>query len=88
MIFIGLIIILIGGVLVIMRSLSSGDMSMSGILDRLRLSYPDRSGKEADQVLGVLNLLVLLTGGLIVTFGVILHPTTTRTSISSSSDSK
>jgi len=88
MIFIGLIIILIGGVLVIMRSLSSGDMSMSGILDRLRLSYPDRSGKEADQVLGVLNLFVLLTGGLIVTFGVILHPTTTRTSISSSSDSK
>jgi len=88
MIFIGLIIILIGGVLVIMRSLSSGDMSMSGILDRLRLSYPDRSGKEADQVLGVLNLFVLLTGGLIVTFGVILHPTTTRTSISSSSDPK
>ena len=88
MIFIGLIIILIGGVLVIMRSLSSGDMSMSGILDRLRLSYPDRSGKEADQVLGVLNLFVLLTGGLIVTFGVILHPTTTGTSISSRSDSK
>jgi len=88
MIFIGLIIILIGGVLVIMRSLSSGDMSMSGILDRLRLSYPDRSGKEADQVLGVLNLFVLLTGGLIVTFGVILHPTTTRTSIASSSDPK
>jgi hypothetical protein len=88
MIFIGLIIILIGGVLVIMRSLSSGDMSMSGILDRLRLSYPDRSGKEADQALGVLNLLVLLTGGLIVTFGVILHPTTTGTSIASSSNSK
>ena len=83
-VFIGLIVVLLGGVLVIMRSLSSGDMSMSGILDRLRLSYPNRSGKEADQVLGVLNLVVIIIGGLIVTIGVILHPKTTRTVISSS----
>jgi hypothetical protein len=79
-VFLGLIVILLGGVLVIMRSLSSGDMSMSGILDRLRLSYPDRSGKAGDQVLGVLNLLLILTGGLMVTFGILLHPKPTGTS--------
>ena len=60
---------------------------MKGILDRLRLSYPDRSGKEAEQVLGILNLFVILAGGLLVAFGVILHPKTTGTSIFSSSDS-
>jgi len=57
---------------------------MSGVLDRLRLSYPDRSGKEADQVLALLPPILIITGGLIVTLGVILHPKTTRTVISSS----
>ena len=73
-VFIGLIVILLGGILVIMRSLFSGDMSMSGILDRLRLSYPDRSGKEANQALGALNLIIIFIGGLTVTLGVILPP--------------
>jgi len=76
-------VVLLGGVFVIVRSQSSGRMSMSGILDRLRLSYPDRSGKEADQVLDILNLLVIIIGGLIVTLGVILRPKMTRTVISS-----
>ena len=81
--FIGLIVVFLGLGLVIMRSLSSGDMSMSGILDRLRLSYPDRSGKGADQVLGVINLIIIIIGGLFVMVGFILHPKTTRTVISS-----
>ena len=67
--FIGLIVVLLGGFLVIMRSLSGGDMSMSGILDRLRLSYPDRSGKEADQILGISNLIIIIIGGLGTTVG-------------------
>ena len=73
-VFIGLIVILLGGILVSMRSISFGDMSMSGILDRLRLSYPDRSGKESNQVLDSLNLIVIIIGGLIVTLGIILPP--------------
>jgi hypothetical protein len=65
--------------MVITRSLSSGDMSMSGILDRLRLSYPDRSGKEADQILGILNLVVIILGGFIITAGVLIRAQTTST---------
>jgi hypothetical protein len=76
MVLIGFIIILLGGVVVIGRSLSSGEMSMSGILDRLRLSYPDRSGKEVTQVLNAFNLLLIIIGTVIVIFGSILPPTT------------
>ena len=57
---------------------------MSGILDRLRLSYPDRSGKAVDQVLSGLNLMIIIIGGLILTVGLILHPKTAKTSISTS----
>ena len=71
-VFIGLFIILLGGVLVIMSGLSNGKMSMSGILDRLRLSYPDRSGSEADQALNLIPPILIIIGGLIVTLGVIL----------------
>ena len=79
MVLIGFIIILLGGIVVIVRSLSSGEMSMSGILDRLRLSYPDRSGKEVTQVLNTFNLLLIIIGAVIVILGSILPPPTTRT---------
>ena len=59
-----------------MRSLSDGVMSMSGILDRLHLSYPDKSGKGVDQVLSVLNLIIIIISGLFVILGVILPPKT------------
>jgi len=84
LVLIGLFVMLMGGILIIMSGLSNGNMSMSGILDRLRLSYPDRSGKEADQALDLLPPSLIVIGGLIVTLGVILQPKTTRTIISSS----
>jgi hypothetical protein len=45
---------------------------MSGILDRLRQSYLDRSGKELNQTLNALPWIMIVIGG-IVTRARIVH---------------
>ena len=52
---------------------------MSGILDRLRSSYPDRSGKEMVQALNALPGVMMVIGAIVTFWGIISHP---RSSIS------
>jgi hypothetical protein len=73
------IIIIIGCVLTLIDVASHGSMSMAGILDRLRQSYPDRSGNELAQALNSLPGVMIVIGGIVTVWGIISHP---RSSIS------
>jgi hypothetical protein len=78
-IIIGLCILVIGCVFTLIDVASQGSVSMSGILDRLRSSYPDRSGKEFAQALNSLPGVMIVIGVIITAWGLISHP---RSSIS------
>ncbi|MCW4041656.1 MAG: hypothetical protein NWE83_13020 [Candidatus Bathyarchaeota archaeon] len=78
-IIIGLCILSIGAVFTLIDVASQGNMSMSGILDRLRSSYPDRSGKELEQALNALPGVLIVIGAIVTAWGIISHP---RSSIS------
>ena len=76
---IGLCILIIGCLFTLIDVASHGSMSMAGILDRLRQSYPDRSGNEFAQALNALPGVMIVIGGIVTVWGIISHP---RSSIS------
>lgn len=78
-VIIGLCILIIGGVFTLIDIASHGSMSMSGILDRLRQSYPDRSGNELAQALNALPGVMIVIGAIVIVWGFISYP---RSSIS------
>jgi len=78
-IIIGLCLLVIGCVFTLIDVASQGSMSMSGILDRLRQSYPDRSGNELAQSLNALPSVMIVIGAIVTIWGIISHP---RSSIS------
>ena len=68
-IIIGLCILVIGCVFTLTDVASQGSLSMSGILDRLRSSYPDRSGKELAQTLNTLPWVLNAIGVIVTAVG-------------------
>jgi hypothetical protein len=70
-VFIGLSILIIGSSLTLLDAVSQGSLSMSGILDRLRQSYPDRSGKELSLVLNTLPWIMIVIGAFITIWGLV-----------------
>ena len=78
-VIIGLCILIIGCIFTLIDVASHGSMSMAGILDRLRQSYPDRSGNELAQALNALPGMLIVIGAIVIVWGIISHP---RSSIS------
>ena len=68
-VIIGLCILISECTLTLLDVTSQDSMSMTGILDRLRLSYPDRSGKELAQVMNALPWVFIAIGAIITTLG-------------------
>ena len=77
---IGLCILIIGCTFTLLDVASQGSVSMSGILDRLRQSYPDRSGKELSQVLNTLPWVLIAIGAVVTTWGFLPPHHSSRTS--------
>jgi hypothetical protein len=78
---IGICILIIGSTLTLLNVASQGSISMAGILDRLRQSYPDRSGKELSQALNALPWIMVTIGAIVTAWGVLSYyrsSTTTR----------
>ena len=73
-VIIGLCIVIVGSVFTLIDIASQGSMSMSGILDRLRQSYPDRSGNELAQTLNSLPGVLIVIGAIVTIWGIISHP--------------
>lgn len=71
MVLIGVSLLFLGGVFALLDTVSQGDMSMAGILDRLRQSYPDRSGKELDQTLNALPWVMVVIGSIVTVMGLL-----------------
>ena len=72
-VIIGLCILIIGCVFTLIDVASHGSMSMAGILDRLRQSYPDRSGNELAQALNSIPGVMIVIGGIVTVWGIISH---------------
>ena len=78
---IGICILIIGSTFALLNVASQGSISMAGILDRLRQSYPDRSGKELSQALNALPWIMITIGAIVTAWGVLSYyrsSTTTR----------
>lgn len=76
----GLCLLSIGCIFTLLDVTSQGSLSMSGILDRLRQSYPDRSGRELAQALNALPGVMIVIGAIITAWGIISQPRSAITS--------
>ena len=79
-IIIGLCILSIGCVFTLIDVASQGSMSMAGILDRLRQSYPDRSGNDLAQALNALPGILIVIGAIVIAWSIMFHPHSSITS--------